>query len=139
MMQHNFCSLCPNLQINCTMRKTLCLWQRHRLSIALFMLLQTFSFLTFAQVEISGKVTGPAGEPMSAVTVQILGTTAATATANDGTFKLSANLKDGNYRVSFTGVGVKTVERSIAVGATKTFTIDVPMENDVLGLNEVIV
>src|SRR5262245_33513531 len=77
MMQHNFCRVCPNLQINCTMRKIYCLWQRHRVLFALYVLMQTFSFISPAQVVVSGKVTGSDGKALAAVTVQISNTTAA--------------------------------------------------------------
>ena len=121
------------------MRKILCLWKRHQVLFAFFILLQAFSLIAPAQVVVTGKVTGSDGKPLAAVTVQIVNTVAATATDADGNYNLTANLKDGTYTLSFTSVGLKSAERSIQVGATKSFTVDVQLTEDVLGLSEVIV
>ena len=121
------------------MRNILCFWQRHRVLFALFMLLHAFSFVAPAQVVISGKVTGSDGRPLASISVQVQNTTAGTATDVNGAYSLTANLREGRYTVNFTGVGLKPVEKTIQVDATKSFSLDAVMAEDVLGLNEVIV
>jgi TonB-linked SusC/RagA family outer membrane protein len=121
------------------MRKILCLWQRHRILVAFYVLFQSFTFIASAQVSVSGKVTGSDGKPLPFASVQILNTTLGTTTNENGDYNLSVSLKDGSYTVSFSGASLKTVERNIVVGATKTFTLDVQLFEDVLGLDEVIV
>jgi TonB-dependent starch-binding outer membrane protein SusC len=127
------------LTITCKMKNKLWLWKRHRKSFAFLLLFLAASFIINAQVVISGKVTGADGKPLASVTVQILNTNAGTATDANGDYNLTANLKDGSYTVSFTSVGLKPVEKAIQAGTTKTFTFDVQLQEDVLGLNEVIV
>ncbi|MGX5817109.1 SusC/RagA family TonB-linked outer membrane protein [Chitinophaga lutea] len=92
-----------------------------------------------AQVKISGKVTGADGKGLPALPVQVKGTTTGAYTDVNGDYVINANLKEGSYVVSFTGVGFKPQEKPIQVGATKTFTLNVQLLEDVLGLNEVIV
>jgi TonB-linked SusC/RagA family outer membrane protein len=121
------------------MRKIKGLWQRPLKLFALFMLLHAFSFIAAAQVVVSGKVTGSDGRPLPYASVQILNTSAGASTSESGDYSVTATLRDGTHTVRFTGVGLKTVDRNIDVGATKTFTIDVQLLQDVLGLSEVIV
>ena len=121
------------------MKNKLWLWKRHRKSFTFLLLFLAASFISKAQVVVSGKVTGADGKPLPSVTVQILNTNAGTATDANGDYNLTANLKDGSYTVSFTSVGLKPEEKTIQVGSTKTFTFDVQLLEDVLGLNEVIV
>ncbi|MDF2192574.1 SusC/RagA family TonB-linked outer membrane protein [Paraflavitalea sp. CAU 1676] len=95
--------------------------------------------ITMAQVTISGKVTGPSSQPLTAISVSVKSTTYGTATDANGNFSLTAPLKPGSYTISFSGVGFKAVDRTLQVGNAATYTVDVPMVEDALGLDEVIV
>jgi len=102
-----------------------------------------FAFLTFlgfqivqgqAQ-EISGTITSSeTGEGLPGVTVVIRGTTIGTITDIDGTYTINVP-EDAEQTLMFTFIGMKTQE--IPIGG-KTI-IDVVLESDVFGLDEVIV
>ncbi|MCD6355535.1 MAG: SusC/RagA family TonB-linked outer membrane protein, partial [Prolixibacteraceae bacterium] len=89
----------------------------------------------FAQQQsktITGKVTDENGEPLPGVTVLVVGTTTGTVTNTDGTFKLS--VPDKTEKITFSFIGMKTQE--VELGNQLTF--NVKMEQDVIGLDEVI-
>ncbi len=108
-----------------------------KFSLALLMsLLVSFGF---AQVQISGKVTGRTGEALSAVSVQVKNTNYGTATGTDGNYSFTAPLKAGTYVLNFSGVGLKSADQTINVGSAENYTANVQLANDVLGLDEVVV
>lgn len=121
------------------MKKSLWLWQRHWKFTSIAFTLQLVSLLALAQVRISGKVTGADGEALPSIAVQVRGTNSGAFTDVKGEYVINANLKDGSYVLTFTGVGWKTQEKPFQVSNTKTVNIDVQLEDDILGLNEVIV
>lgn len=121
------------------MKKSLWLWQRHWKFASIVFMLQLVSLLALAQVRISGKVTGEDGEPLPSIAVQVRNTVNGAYTDIKGEYVINANLKDGSYILVFTGLGLKPQERTFQVGNTKTFTFDVQLAEDILGLNEVIV
>ncbi len=84
------------------------------------------------QKTINGKVTDDTGQPLPGVTVVIKGTTQGTVTDVDGNYSIS-NILD-NSIIQFSFVGMLTQE--VAVG-TQT-SIDVIMNNIVIGINEVV-
>ena len=94
-----------------------------------------FSFLFAQAVVINGTVTSSVeGEgPVPGVQVIVLGTTIGTTTDADGNYSLA--VPEGSRRLLYTFVGMKTVEVEIG-GRT---TIDVVMEPDILGIDEVVV
>jgi TonB-linked SusC/RagA family outer membrane protein len=102
----------------------------------LLMLLVFCGFLLSANAQqkiITGTVTGTSdGEPVIGGTVQIKGTTTGTATGIDGKYQISAS--EGAV-LEFRCVGMKT--KTVNVGPSSV--IDVQLEYDVLGIDEVIV
>jgi hypothetical protein len=82
---------------------------------------------------ITGKVTDQGGQPLPGVTVLIKGTTQGTVTNPDGEFSL-INVPE-NAIVQFSFVGMNSQE----VPAAGKQTINVVMQEEVLGLDEVIV
>lgn len=91
-----------------------------------------------AQVVLSGKVTDTKGNAVPGATVTVKNTNSGTATLLDGTYNLATGLKAGSLDVEFSSVGLKTVVRRI--NATDGInTLDVSLQDDVLGLDEVVV
>lgn len=85
------------------------------------------------QPAVSGTVTDESGQPLPGVTVIVKGTTQGTVTNADGEYTLS-NLP-ANATLQFSFVGMRTQE--VVVG--NQTRIDVRMEEDVVGLEEVVV
>lgn len=101
-----------------------------------------FAFLVFVglpmlqaqTVQITGKVTSSEdGNPVPGVSVVVKGTTIGTTTDFDGNYSL--NVPSGSTTLVFSFVGLKTQE--VALGGKSS--IDVVMETDVVGLDEVVV
>jgi TonB-linked SusC/RagA family outer membrane protein len=93
------------------------------------------SFLTEGaqqQRAISGKVTDSGGQPLPGVTVVVKGTTQGTVTNNDGNYSLADVPDDATLVFSF--VGMRTQE----VVAGNQTTIDVRMEEETIGIEEVV-
>ncbi len=84
------------------------------------------------EVKVSGKVTDSSGSPLPGVTVVVKGTTNGTITNFDGLYTLSNVPSDGIIQFSF--VGMKMQEISVS-GKT---SIDVVMEEDAIGIEEVV-
>ncbi len=80
-----------------------------------------------------GQVTDESGQPLPGVTVAVKGTSLATATDDAGNYSL-ANVPDDAILV-FSFAGMKTEETPVAGRAT----IHITMEEDVIGMEEVIV
>ena len=107
------------------------------LSFVLF--LQLVSFATIAQVSISGKVTGPDGNGVPSISVNILNTSFGAATDANGSYTVSARLSPGTYTVEFSGIGFKTKSESLSVGSATAYEINTALVTDALGLDEVVV
>ncbi|MCG6189699.1 TonB-dependent receptor [Maribellus maritimus] len=84
------------------------------------------------QKSVSGKVTDSSGAPLPGVTVVFKGTTQGTVTNADGEFSLSDIPVNATLQFSF--VGMRTQE--IVVGGQTV--IDVKMEEDAIGIEEVV-
>jgi TonB-linked SusC/RagA family outer membrane protein len=84
------------------------------------------------QPAVSGTVTDESGDPLPGVTVIIKGTTQGTVTNADGNYSLT-NIP-GDATLVFTFVGMRTQE--VVVGGQTT--IDVRMEVDAIGIEEVV-
>src|SRR3712207_186722 len=58
-------------------------------------------------VPVTGKVTGPNGEPLPGVTIVLKNTTIGTSTGNDGSFQLTVPNGSGTLVASFIGYATK--------------------------------
>ena len=85
-------------------------------------------------IEIHGRVVNQQGEPLQNVSVLIMGTNVGTATNSDGRFTLTAS-DNKNIVLEVSSVGYQT--KKISVG--KLTEINVTLELDVAGLNDVVV
>ncbi|MGQ8337769.1 TonB-dependent receptor [Sunxiuqinia sp. A32] len=88
--------------------------------------------LSQQQESISGKVTDSSGQPLPGVTVVIKGTTQGTITDGDGSYSLLDVKRDDILVFSF--VGMKSQE----IPVNSNSTINVIMEEDAIGIEEVI-
>lgn len=107
--------------------------------VGLFLFSHLITGLAFAQVHISGKVTGTKDELLSSISVTVKNTNFGTTTDASGDYNLSAALKPGKYTLEFSGVGFKTIDHSLQIGNAQNYTVNVTLAEDVLGLDEVIV
>lgn len=102
-----------------------------KLLLLLVMSIATLS-IAMAQKVVTGTVTGDDGTPLPGVTIVLKGTTIGTVSNEDGNYTL--NVPENAQTLVFSFIGMKTQE--IEIG-TRT-TIDVTMEQDVIGLEEVV-
>ena len=102
-------------------------------TIVLFFALMLGGMLASAQQHlVKGHVTGPDGEPLPGITVQVKGSNTAAATNTEGRFELNV---PSNTTLEFTGVGF--ADQNIKVG-THT-SLEVSMKANTKELNEVVV
>jgi len=106
-----------------------------------FLLLFTvgLSVLSFAQVHITGKVTGQSGTAAESLNVTVKGTKFGTVTDQTGTYKLTAPLKPGKYQLLFSGLGFQTQETTLSVSSTTDYIVDMQLGEIVSKLDEVVV
>lgn len=84
------------------------------------------------QKTVTGKVTDDTGAPLPGVSVIVKGTTIGTVTGEDGRYELA--LPQGANTFVFSFIGMKS--REVEIGNRSA--IDIQMEQDVIGLDEVI-
>ncbi|MDX9910024.1 MAG: carboxypeptidase-like regulatory domain-containing protein, partial [Mariniphaga sp.] len=84
------------------------------------------------QRTVSGKVTDDTGQPLPGVTIVIKGTTRGTVTNADGEYSISSLPEDATLVFSF--VGMRGQE--VVVGSQAS--MDIVMEEDIIGLDEVV-
>ena len=95
--------------------------------------------LVQAQVTISGKVTGKGSAAVANASVVVKGTASGTSSDGDGNYSITANLKPGKYTLEFSGVGFKTKNETVTVGSGAQYTVNVTLDEDALGLDEVVI
>ncbi|CAM1342829.1 TonB-dependent receptor [Tenacibaculum amylolyticum] len=85
---------------------------------------------------IKGKVTFN-NEPVPFVSVYIKDTSIGTTTNENGLYEINATAQKAT--IVFQSIGFKIVEKEIQLNTNNTITIDVSLEEDVLGLDQVVV
>lgn len=114
-------------------------------NLKIFLLLLALNMVaacSFAQVTITGKVTGKGGnqtDGISGISVMLKGTRIGESTDNSGAYKLSSPLKPGNYIIVFSGVGYQTAEIPLSIGIASNYTVDINLTEKVASMDEVIV
>lgn len=93
---------------------------------------QVVSSLSGQQHRVTGKVTDSSGQPLPGVTVLLKGSTVGTVTDIDGNYNLS--VPSGNPVLVFSFVGMRSQEEIVA-GRN---TVNVKLEEDVVGIDEVV-
>ena len=110
-------------------------WKRFTLVLGL----QFFTIMLIAQVRITGRVTGPDGKAVPAISVQVRNTTIGTITDAEGNYTLNADLKPGTHTLEFSGVGFKSTSQTITVGSASSISANVQLTEDALNMEEVVV
>lgn len=105
----------------------------------LLLLLQLCCMAAFAQVRISGKVTGPDGKGLTGISVVVKNTVSGASTDPEGNYTLTADLKPGTYSLEISGIGFKTREERLTIGIDNAYTVNAQLAEDPLGLDEVVV
>ena len=90
--------------------------------------------LSLSPIEIHGRVVNQKGEPLQNVSVLIAGTKIGTATNSDGRFTLTTS-DNNNIFLEISSVGYQT--KKVSVG--KQTEINVTLEQDIAGLNSIVV
>jgi TonB-linked SusC/RagA family outer membrane protein len=121
------------------MTQFLSLSSRSVKAVGLLLFCQLIVSLTFAQVRISGKVTGAGNQPLTGISVTVKNTTFGSATDPSGNYTINAALKPGSYSVEFSGVGFKKATQNLQIGSSESYTVNITMAEDALGLEEVVV
>ena len=103
-----------------------------RLFLTLCMAVLSMTLVQAQERTYSGVVKGSDGLPIIGASVEVVGTTVGTSTGLDGDFTIQA--KQGS-KLKFSFLGTK----SVTVTAGSTTTINVVLEDDVTGLDEVVV
>ncbi|MFQ9504661.1 MAG: carboxypeptidase-like regulatory domain-containing protein [Alistipes indistinctus] len=80
----------------------------------------------------SGVVKGSDGQPIIGASVEVVGTTVGTSTGLDGDYTIKANQ---GSKIKFSFLGTK----SVTATAGTSSTINVTLEDDAMGLEEVVV
>ena len=87
---------------------------------------------------ISGVIKTADGQPASAITVGLLGTTKGTMTNESGFYQIRS-VKAGSYVLKISAIGITGQEKSIAVPTGETLTVDFVLTQDAKQLAEVVV
>ncbi len=107
----------------------------------LFGLFLLIPFLLFGQMNEQGKIAGKivdAQGPLIGVNILLSGTTLGSATDYNGNYEIT-NIPVGKYTLKVGYVGYKSVSTDVVVKAGKILTKDFVLQQDVLGLSEVVV
>ena len=118
-------------------------WPKH-----FFMLGFMFSLILFCgqlnaqtrKYTISGKVIdAKTKETLPGVAVRLVSTSSAISTNAEGNYSLNANVNPGQFTVSFTYIGYKTLTKTVKLENSESVSLDVELSQDAVGLDEVIV
>src|SRR5690606_1162144 len=88
--------------------------------------------------EIVGRVIGDDGRPVGSATIQIVGTSRASSTAADGTFRLD-RIPQGVVRLRATHVGMEPVEREVTVAGGASSRIEIILAEGSVALGDITV
>lgn len=114
----------------------------------LYMLGFMFSLILFCgqlnaqtrKYTISGKVIdAKTKETLPGVAVRLLSTSSAISTNAEGNYSINVNVNPGQFTVSFTYIGYKTLNKIVKLENNEAISLNVELSQDAVGLDEVIV
>ncbi|WP_346316876.1 SusC/RagA family TonB-linked outer membrane protein [Chitinophaga sp. YIM B06452] len=112
--------------------------QRRWKTFPFLLLFQLTACIAMAQVRFSGKVTAPDGSAIPGITVVLRNTSSGATTDGNGQYNFTANVQGTSYTLEFSGVGFRTLSKTVTVSGGAA-TADAVMEEDVLKMDEVVV
>ena len=86
-----------------------------------------------------GVVTDDTGRPVVGASIFIDGTTSGTVSDFDGNYLINASLDQGQYTIVVSSVGYTTNRFTIELGLDDQVQTDVTLQQDILGLDEVVI
>lgn len=107
------------------------------MKIPVFLLLITPYYLLAQNASIKGQIKGVSGEPLSYISVSLKSTNKATLSDSSGRFEIKG-ITNGEYILSASSIGFKTIEKSISVNGASLFEVFVMKSTDT-ELQEVVV
>ena len=114
-----------------------CLMKAAKTGLLLCALL-LMSFAALAQTIIKGKVTDSKGSGVPGASVSVKNQNVGAASDAEGNYSFTTTLKPGEFTLVFTSVGLKTKEQKFTLTASGA-TVNIVLEDDALGLDEVVV
>jgi TonB-linked SusC/RagA family outer membrane protein len=98
------------------------------------------SFTVSSQVTLKGKVTSADGSPITNASVQLEPSNAGATTDANGNYSFTASVKAGNYTLTASSVGYKTVEKTVNISnAVGSFDNDFQLKKDINNMDQVVV
>ena len=88
---------------------------------------------------LTGVIKDGNGVPVIGASVYIEGTSYGAVADFDGNYRLNAQLSQGDYVLVVSNIGYSTKKANIRLGASETLETDFVLQEDVLGLDEVVV
>ncbi|MEW4924011.1 TonB-dependent receptor [Algibacter sp. 2305UL17-15] len=107
------------------------------IALSLFTCSLLFSSFAFCQNKISGTITDSNGNTLEGVIVKLSPSNFNTITNSEGFFKIET-ISNGNYTITISHLGYKTINKDIAV-QNKNVTLSFILEDDLLNLQTVVV
>ncbi|MCF7569024.1 TonB-dependent receptor [Sabulilitoribacter arenilitoris] len=107
------------------------------LLLFVFTIASTFFNPIFSQNNITGEVKNTNGNALEGVSIILNPNNYSTTTNASGIFNLQ-NIPDGNYIISISHLGYKTIKKSIEI-AKKNITLSFVLEDDLLSLQTIVV
>jgi iron complex outermembrane receptor protein len=96
--------------------------------IVLLLFFITAGHSLFAQVTLSGRVTGAAGEPLPGASVVLEGTLYGVSTGSDGSYRFT-RLKPGDYTLEVSFIGYQPVRKTVSLSSDTVADLSLEPEN----------
>jgi len=106
--------------------------------LVIMLVITAFSFTTFAQGNINGKVTDKKNNALAGVNVFLVGTTTGAASDINGNYKISG-VTAGDYTLRMSAIGYKPQEFSVTVADGEDLILNATMQEDIFQMESVVI
>ncbi|MEO1628732.1 MAG: TonB-dependent receptor, partial [Bacteroidota bacterium] len=104
----------------------------------LSLVLLAFSLAAYGQATLSGKVSGPSGEPLGYVAVSLEGTGLGAIADGEGNYTIE-NVPDGNYTIHAMHLGHRTASEQLSVVEGQSVETNFSLREDALNIDAIVV